>query len=119
MPLTPGFAVKVALHISVSITEVVVRWPSVLIKFSSSETVHRQIQKGVDTRKDDGPACCWARIIFSVDHLTIHIPAKPINTMTVPKVRLMIRSGDNLTIVYQARWKYSVAKLSSSPKKKL
>jgi hypothetical protein len=38
--------------------------------------------------------CCPALTILSVDHLTIHIPARPISTMTEPKAMFVMRSGE-------------------------
>ena len=38
--------------------------------------------------------CCPARTILSVDHLTIHTPARPISTMTEPKAMFVMRSGE-------------------------
>jgi hypothetical protein len=43
---------------------------------------------------------CPARTILSVDHLTIHMPARPISTMTEPKAMFMMRSGER-TIISQ------------------
>jgi hypothetical protein len=38
--------------------------------------------------------CCPALTILSVDHLTIHIPARPISTMTEPKAMFVMTSGE-------------------------
>jgi hypothetical protein len=38
--------------------------------------------------------CYPARIILSVDHLTIYMPARPISTMTEPKAMFVMRSGE-------------------------
>ena len=38
--------------------------------------------------------CCPARIILYVDHLTIHMPARPISTMIEPKVIFVMKSGE-------------------------
>jgi hypothetical protein len=38
--------------------------------------------------------CCPMRIILSVDHLTIHMPASPISTMTELKAMFVMRSGE-------------------------
>jgi hypothetical protein len=38
--------------------------------------------------------CCPARTILSVDHLTIHMPARPISTMAEPKAMFVMESGE-------------------------
>jgi hypothetical protein len=38
--------------------------------------------------------CCLALTILSVDHLTIHMPARPISTMTEPKAMFVMTSGE-------------------------
>jgi hypothetical protein len=50
----------------------------------------------MDTEVDmSAPVVRWpARIILSVDHLTIHMPARPISTMTEPKAMFVMKSGE-------------------------
>jgi hypothetical protein len=67
------------------------------LKLSSSEAIRHQCQKSalvLDMRVQI--VCCPMRIILSVDHLIIHIPAKPISTMTEPKVMFVMRSSERI-----------------------
>jgi hypothetical protein len=45
--------------------------------------------------------CCAARTILSVDHLTIHIPARPISTMTEPKAMFVMTSGERTIVIWE------------------
>jgi hypothetical protein len=38
--------------------------------------------------------CCPALTTLSVDHLTIHMPARPISTMMEPKAMFVMTSGE-------------------------
>jgi hypothetical protein len=66
-----------------------------MVKLSSSETANHQCQK-MDTEADMSALVvyCPARTILSVDHMTIHMPARPISTMTEPKAMFVMRSGE-------------------------
>jgi hypothetical protein len=66
-----------------------------MFKLSSSETIHHQCQESaLELDMCVQIVCCPMRTILSVDHLTIHMPASPISTMTEPKAMFVMRSGE-------------------------
>lgn len=46
--------------------------------------------------------CCPVRTILSVDHLTIHTPARPISTMTELKAMFMMMSGERTIMLSES-----------------
>jgi hypothetical protein len=76
-----------------------------MFKLSSSEAIHHQCQKSA-LEFDmcvEILVCCPMRIILSVDHLTIHMPARPISTMAEPKAMFVTRSGEIIMLLESVR----------------